>query len=187
MEAEVFWDLVEGACRMGRFVAAVPNAAASANIVGRLETGYDGDERVLQKRKRPNSHVHFKPELISEFAFIHLDPGTGPEPCLEIRTTSGQPALRLYYQGKKAVKRYDEFMKRHAGREAYIKGSWAQAEETNFQTPAETNSHSTERATHDAAESSDEATSEAATTADNETIFVGNHNATDAEDSTPVV
>ncbi|HEX8474197.1 MAG TPA: hypothetical protein VF666_09210 [Pyrinomonadaceae bacterium] len=156
MEAEIFWDLVEAASKMGRFVAAVPNAAASANIVGRLELGFDGDEQVLQKKNRPNCHIHFKPELIAEFAFIYLDPGFGPEPCLELRTSEGQPVCRLYYQGKKAVKRYDKFMKRNAQHEAFIRGSWSESEEV----------------TADVKDKSSAA---------DESIFISNHHATDAE------
>lgn len=172
MEADVFWDLIEGACRMGRFVAAVPNVAASANIVGKLEPGSDGDERVLQKKKRPNSHIHFKTEQISEFVFIYLDPGTGPQPCLEVRTAEGQPVLRLYYQGKKAVKRYDEFMTRHAQHEAFISGSWAYAEEDG----------SVEQE-----ESRREAAAPAVATASpSETIFVSDYHSTDAGD-VPVI
>lgn len=166
MEAEIFWDLIEGACRMGRFVAAVPNAAASANIVGKLELGSDGDERVLQKKNRPNSHIHFKPEQIAEFVFVYLDPGSGPQPCLEVRTTEGQPVLRLYYQGKKAARRYDEFIERNSQHEAFIKGSWAHAEESGSgdeESPAE---------------SADAAPP--ATGSRSETIFVNDYHSTDA-------
>jgi len=109
---------------MGRFMAAVPNPAASANIVGKLEVVADGDERVLQKRKRPNSHVHFKPEAVTQFAFVYLDLGSGPEPCLEVRADGGVPVLRLYYEGKKPARRYDEFMRAAAGHEEFITGSW---------------------------------------------------------------
>ena len=124
MDAEVFWTLLGEACRMGRFVAAVPNAGASANIVGKLELGQDGGQPVLQKKKRPNSHVHFKPERIADFAFVYLDPGTGPEPCIEVRSDGGQPVLRLYYQGRKPARRYDEFMRACAEHEQFVTGSW---------------------------------------------------------------
>ncbi|MBA3323206.1 MAG: hypothetical protein H0T45_17425, partial [Pyrinomonadaceae bacterium] len=46
MEDKVFWDLLEDACEMGKFIVAVPNSAASANIVGKIELGRDGSERV---------------------------------------------------------------------------------------------------------------------------------------------
>lgn len=124
MEARIFWELLEDACEMGKFVVAVPNSAASANIVGKIEVGRDGSERVLQKRNRPNYHVHFKPEMISEFAFVHLDTGHGLEPCLEVRSTEGQPVLRLYYKGKGAAGRYDRFMQKNSRHEAFITGSW---------------------------------------------------------------
>jgi hypothetical protein len=142
---------------MGRFVAAVPNAAASANIVGRLELGFDGDEQVLQKKNHPNCHIHFKPELVAELAFIHLDTGLGAEPCVELRTSEGQPVLRLYYQGKKAVKRYDKFMKRNARHEAFISGSWSESEAVS--TDGEDKS------------------------AADESIFVSNHHATEADEA----
>ena len=129
MDETVFWELLGRACEMGKFVVAVPNSAASANIVGRIQLGYDGEQRVLQKKKCPECHVHFKPEEITEFAFIHLDPGYGAEPCLELRSTAGRPVLRLYYRGKKAVKRYDEFMKESAHHEAYISGGWSKPRE----------------------------------------------------------
>ena len=109
---------------MGRFVAAVPNAGASANIVGKLELAEDGEQQVLQKKKRPNSHVHFKPEVVTEFAFVYLDLGYGPEPCIEVRADGGQPVLRLYYQGRKPARRYDEFMRACAGHEQFVTGSW---------------------------------------------------------------
>ena len=126
MEEEVFWSLLEQACQMGRFVAAVPNSAASANIVGELEPGRDGDERVVQKKNEPTSHIHFKPEGISEFAFTFVDPGFGPEPCLELRTREGAPALRLYFQGVNADQRCEEFIERNLQHQALISGSWSE-------------------------------------------------------------
>ncbi len=129
MEATLFWSLLEDACEMGKFIVAVPNSAASANIVGKMELGHDGDEKVLQKRNRPNCHVHFKPEMIAEFAFVHLDVGHGPEPCLEVRSTEGQPVVRLYYKGRRATGRYDRFMRKNAAHEAFITGSWARERE----------------------------------------------------------
>ncbi len=127
MDATIFWDLLEQACEMGKFVAAVPNSAASANIVGKLRLGKDGDERVLQKKKHPECHVHFRPEQIAEFAFVYLNTGFGTEPCLEVRSTAGVPVLRLYYQGKKVERRYDEFMRNNSPHEALITGSWSQS------------------------------------------------------------
>lgn len=124
MDAEVFWTLLEEACQMGRFMLTVPNPAASANIVGKLELGSDGDERVLQKRKKPAAHVHFKPEAVTQFAFVYLDLGDGPEPCLEVRGEGGLPVLRLYYRGKKPARRYDDFMRASAGHEEFVTGSW---------------------------------------------------------------
>lgn len=124
MDAEVFWNLLDEACRMGRFMAAVPNPAASANIVGKFEVGGDGDGRVLQKRKRPNAHVHFKPGSITQFAFVYYDLGEGPVPCLELRANGGLAVLRLYYEGKKPARRYDEFMRAAAGHEELITGTW---------------------------------------------------------------
>jgi len=129
MEATLFWNLLEDACEMGKFIVAVPNSAASANIVGKMELGHDGDEKVLQKRNRPNCHVHFKPEMIAEFAFVYLDVGHGSEPCLELRSTEGQPIVRLYYKGRRAAGRYDRFMRKNATHEAFISGSWAHERE----------------------------------------------------------
>lgn len=125
MEETVFWELLEGACDIGKFVVAAPNSAASANIVGKLRLGFDGGQRVLEKKKCSECHVHFKPELISQFAFIYLNVGHGIEPCLEIRSHEGQPILRLYYQGKRADEKYDEFMRNNSHHEAFITGSWA--------------------------------------------------------------
>jgi len=124
MEEQVFWSLLERVCRMGKFVTAVPNSAASANIVGEMEPGFDGGERVLQKKGEPGSHVHFNIDKISEFAFTFVDPGFGPEPCLELRTKEGAPALRLYYQGEEADKRFEEFLEQNVERRAWISGSW---------------------------------------------------------------
>ncbi|HEX5709352.1 MAG TPA: hypothetical protein VFX96_18770 [Pyrinomonadaceae bacterium] len=124
MEEKVFWELLGAACRMGRFVAAVPNAAASANIVGKLEVGEDGGEAVLQRRKRPSAHVHFRPEAIAEFAFTFVDPGFGAQPCLELRTREGAAVLRLYYQGKRAARRFEEFAERTRAHGEFVKGNW---------------------------------------------------------------
>ncbi|MDQ3684619.1 MAG: hypothetical protein M3430_03345 [Acidobacteriota bacterium] len=129
MEATLFWNLLEDACEMGKFIVAVPNGAASANIVGKMELGRDGGEKVLQKRNRPNCHVHFKPEMIAEFSFVHLDVGHGKEPCLELRSTEGQPVVRLYYKGRRAAGRYDRFMRKNAAHETFITGSWARERE----------------------------------------------------------
>ncbi|HVF26658.1 MAG TPA: hypothetical protein VM943_00365 [Pyrinomonadaceae bacterium] len=130
MEAALFWSLLEDACEMGKFIVAVPNSAASANIVGKIELGDDDGEKVLQRRNRPNVHVHFKPEMIAEFAFVHLDVGFGREPCLELRSTEGQPIVRLYYKGRRAAGRYDRFMRKNAAHEAFITGSWSRERET---------------------------------------------------------
>ena len=134
MDATIFWELLEQACEMGKFVAAIPNSAASANIVGKLRLGKDGDERVLQLKKHPECHVHFRPQQIAEFAFVYLNVGFGTEPCLEVRSTDGVPVLRLYYQGKKPERRYDEFMRDNSAHEAYITGTWARP---NDATPVE--------------------------------------------------
>jgi hypothetical protein len=110
----------------------VPNAAASANIVGKLELGKDGDETVLQRKKRPSAHVHFRPEAIKEFAFTFVDPGFGAQPCLELRTRDGAAAVRLYYQGKKAARRFEEFAERTRAHAEFVKGTWlAPAEAVN--------------------------------------------------------
>lgn len=152
MDAEVFWNLLEEACRMGRFMAAVPNPAASANIVGKLEVGADGDERVLQKRKRPNSHVHFKPEAVTQFAFVYYDLGEGPAPCLEVRADGGLAVLRLYYQGKKPARRYDEFMRAAAGHEEFVTGTWgAPVEEVTGEAASSSNEEALFVGTGDAA------------------------------------
>lgn len=126
MEDKIFWELMGAACRMGRFVAAVPNAAASANIVGRLEVGKDGGETVLQRKNRPSSHIHFRPSAVKEFAFTFVNPGSGAQPCVELRTREGAPALRLYYQGKKAARRFEEFMERAERHAGLITGTWAE-------------------------------------------------------------
>ena len=120
MDETVFWELLGRACEMGKFVVAVPNSAASANIVGRIQLGYDGEQRVLQKKKCPECHVHFKPEEITEFAFIHLDPGYGAEPCLNY-DDRGRPVLRLYYRAKKRSNARDSDRER-APRGLYHRG-----------------------------------------------------------------
>ncbi len=130
MEHTLFWSLLEDACEMGKFIVAVPNSAASANIVGKVELGDDGGEKVLQRRNQPNFHVHFKPEMIAEFAFVYLDVGDGRGPCLELRATEGQPVARLYYKGRRAAGRYDRFMRKNAVHEAFINGAWTRERET---------------------------------------------------------
>lgn len=129
MEATLFWNLLGDACEMGKFIVAVPNSAASANIVGKMELGDNDGEKVLQRRNQPNYHVHFRPEMIAEFAFVYLNIGDGRGPCLELRSTEGQPIARLYYKGRRAAGRYDRFMRKNSAHEAFISGAWSRERE----------------------------------------------------------
>jgi hypothetical protein len=123
MEEQLFWRLLDDICDMGKFIAAVPNSGASANIVGRIQPGYDGDERVIEK-KSCHCHVHLYPEQIVRFSFIYRDAGYGPEPCLELLDAKGDPTLRLYYHGSDPAEKFKRFTEKHADHSSLFDGSW---------------------------------------------------------------
>jgi hypothetical protein len=97
-----FWQILDAILSFGEFVLAVPNAAASANIVGRVSIGRDGREKVLDK-DICHCHVHLEPEKIGYFSFTFIDAGYGDEPCCELKTPQNETVLRLYLCGNKEM------------------------------------------------------------------------------------
>ena len=123
MEETLFWKLLQEIVEMGDFVVAVSSNSASANIVGRMKIGDNGGEKVLEKEKC-HCHIHLYPEKISSFSFTYRDVGYGAEPCCEFLTTEQQVALRLYYHGRDAEKKFKEFVDKNRDNIGVLKGSW---------------------------------------------------------------
>lgn len=122
MDEKRFWQILDEILGFGEFVVAVPNRAASANIVGRISVGRDGRETVLDKDVC-HCHVHLKPEKIAIFSFTYVDPGFGEEPCIELKTPQDETVLRLYLRaGKaKASEMFDGFSYKNS---EFIAGVW---------------------------------------------------------------
>lgn len=110
MDEAAFWKILDKILSFGEFIVAVPNAAASANIVGKISIGKDGIEKVIDKAAC-HCHIHLKPEKIDYFLFTFVDAGFGDEPCCELKTPQDETILRLYFRGnnKTASVKFTEF------------------------------------------------------------------------------
>lgn len=122
MDEKRFWQILDEILGFGEFVVAVPNRAASANIVGRISVGRDGRETVLDK-DACHCHVHLEPEKIAIFSFTFVDPGFGEEPCIELQTPQNETVLRLYLRAgkKKASEMFDGFFYKNS---EFVEGVW---------------------------------------------------------------
>ncbi len=122
MDKDTFWKALDDILNFGEFVVAVPNAAVSANIVGSISIGRDGNERVIDK-DACHCHVHLEPEKIKYFSFTFIDVGFGEEPCIELKTQVDETVLRLYLRADRATARdvFAEFPYMNA---EFVKGSW---------------------------------------------------------------
>ncbi len=122
MDEATFWKVLNEILSFGEFVIAVPNAAASANIVGKISVGRDGSEQVIDKDVC-HCHVHIESEKISEFFFTHIDVGFGDEPCCELKTLQDETVLRLYLRGNRdfVSRKFSKFSFKN---EEFIKGEW---------------------------------------------------------------
>ena len=122
MSEETFWEILDEVLNFGEFVVAVPNSAASANIVGKISVGRDGKERVIDK-DACHCHVHLEPEKIAQFSFTFIDPGFGEEPCVELKTPQDETVLRLYLRGNKQMAS-EKFLEFSFADSKFVKGSW---------------------------------------------------------------
>jgi len=122
VDETIFWKALDEILDFGEFVVAVPNSAASANIVGKISVGRDGKERVIDK-DACHCHVHLEPEKISEFSFTHIDVGFGKEPCCELKTPQDETVLRLYLRGSEKLRseKFSGFSFKNA---EFVKGEW---------------------------------------------------------------
>ncbi|MGI8669769.1 MAG: hypothetical protein ACR2J3_07960 [Aridibacter sp.] len=100
MDEAIFWQVLDEILNFGEFIVAVPNSAASANIVRKISIGKDGRERVINK-DICHCHVHLKPKKISRFSFTFIEAGFGDEPACELKTPQDETVLRLYLRGSK--------------------------------------------------------------------------------------
>ncbi|HEY7182058.1 MAG TPA: hypothetical protein VIC84_11595 [Blastocatellia bacterium] len=123
MDAELFWRLISDVCKLGEFIASTGTGGASANIVGKLQVGYDGSEMVIQ-RTGCDDHIHCQPDQIAWFKFGHCDIGYGAEPCLELINQENQVCLKFYYRGGEAGRKYRQFIERHRRYGKLFAGEW---------------------------------------------------------------
>ncbi|MDQ3633302.1 MAG: hypothetical protein M3405_02175 [Acidobacteriota bacterium] len=98
VDESTFWEILDEILNFGEFILAVPNSAASANIVGKISIGKDSREKVIDK-DTCHCHVHLEPEKISRFSFTFIDAGFGDEPVCELKTPQDEIVLRLYLRG----------------------------------------------------------------------------------------
>ena len=122
MDESTFWEVLDEILTFGEFVVAVPNSAASANLVGKVGIGRDGGEIVIDKDPC-HCHVHLEPKKIVRFAFTEFDVGFGPEPCCELKTPQDETVLRLYLRGSADSARgaFSRFSHKDA---EFVSGSW---------------------------------------------------------------
>jgi hypothetical protein len=123
MEDKLFWRVVADICQIGEFIAATGADGASANIVGEFRVSYDGSENVIEK-KECHDHVHLYPAQIKAFHFSYRDVGYGAEPCLELTNLHDQVSLRLYYRGRDAKQKYQQFVEQHQDCHHLFTGEW---------------------------------------------------------------
>ena len=122
MNEKDFWHILDDILCFGEFVVAVPNEAASANIVGIISIGRDGREKVIDKDVC-HCHVHLNPEKVAYFSFTFVDVGFGKEPCVELKTPQDETVLRLYLRADKetAIDKFAEFPYINS---EFVKGTW---------------------------------------------------------------
>lgn len=122
MNKDIFWNILGDILNFGEFIIAIPNAAVSANIVGKISVGRDGREIVIEK-EACHCHVHLEPAKISHFTFTYIDTGFGKEPCCELITSQNETVLRLYLRGNSAEAKiaFAEFAYAH---NEFVKGVW---------------------------------------------------------------
>ena len=123
MDAELFWRLISDVCKLGEFIASTGTSGASANIVGKLQVGYDASEMVIQ-RTGCDDHIHCQPDQITGFKFGHCDIGYGAEPCLELINQENQVCLKFHYRGSEAERKYRQFVERHRRYGKLFAGEW---------------------------------------------------------------
>jgi len=122
MSDNIFWAILDEILGLGEFIVAVPNSAASANIVGKISIARDGHEKVIDK-EACHCHVHLEPEKINSFLFTLVDVGFGEEPCCELKTLRDETIVRLYFRGNKALgkEKFDGFSHKDS---EFVEGSW---------------------------------------------------------------
>ncbi len=122
VDEATFWEILDEILSFGEFIVAVPNSAASANIVGKISIGKDGREKVIDKNAC-HCHVHLEPEKISKFSFTFIDAGFGDEPACELKTPQDETVLRLYLRANKetAREKFSEFMYKDS---EFVYGLW---------------------------------------------------------------
>jgi len=123
MEELVCWNVIGEILEMGKFIAAVGSAGSSANIVGKLKVGRDGPETVIEK-ELCHCHIHVCADRVKTFFFTYRDIGLGPEACCEALGAEGEVIFRLYYIGKNAGERYQDFISRNRDKVDAVTGSW---------------------------------------------------------------
>jgi hypothetical protein len=123
MDAGLFWELIADICKLGEFIATTGTGGVSANMVGKLQVGYDGSETVIQ-RTCCDDHIHCHPDQITAFRFGYCDLGYGGEPCVELINQDNQICLRFYYRGTDAIPKFSQFFERHRRHINLFVGEW---------------------------------------------------------------
>lgn len=122
MNEAIFWNILEEILGFGEFIIAVPNSAASANIVGKLSVAHDSKEKVIEKDSC-HCHVHLEPEKVSKFSFIYIDAGYGKEPCCELKTSLDEAILRFYLRENTKIAN-DRFTGFSHNDSEFVEGEW---------------------------------------------------------------
>jgi hypothetical protein len=122
VDESTFWEILDEILNFGEFILAVPNSAASANIVGKISIGKDSREKVIDK-DTCHCHVHLEPEKISRFSFTFIDAGFGDEPVCELKTPQDEIVLRLYLRKSKKIgsKKFAGFSHKDS---EFVSGNW---------------------------------------------------------------
>ncbi len=118
-----FWKLMADIGEMGKFIVAVPNQGASANIVGKFSVEFEGTENVFEK-KGCSDHVHLSFNQLEKITFSYIDVGYGLEPLMEFQDSNEITFLKLYYPGANATKKQQQLVEKSVDIQTLFKGNW---------------------------------------------------------------
>lgn len=97
-------EMIAKLAPLGRAVIACRGDGFSANILGTVYIGKDGDDPVLRGKVPPpgecTCHVHIKWNLVCNYALKQEDVSYGPEPVIYLLDKYGDPIVRIFYPGR---------------------------------------------------------------------------------------
>ena len=97
-------QVIEKLAVLGPAVVAVRGPGFSANILGTLYIGKDGDDPVLRGEGGPpdecTCHIHIMWDRVRDYTFAREDVGYGPDAVIYLLGEDGEPIVNIFYPGR---------------------------------------------------------------------------------------